>query len=56
MNKILNIEYLYNRHVARLHNDQLSNLMNIKIRKYLGVIPENVTWGGRLSCLRMVIN
>ncbi|CAD5123676.1 DgyrCDS11999 [Dimorphilus gyrociliatus] len=41
------IDYLYKRHVGRLNNDLLSNLMNTKVRRMLRIIPENVTWGGR---------
>ncbi|CAD5123674.1 DgyrCDS11993 [Dimorphilus gyrociliatus] len=41
------IDYLYKRHVGRLNNDLLSNLMNTKVRRMLRIIPENVTWGGQ---------
>lgn len=34
------------RHVRRLHRQSLSQLMNGQIRKKLGIIPQNVTWGG----------
>ena len=37
---------LYQRHVGVLQNDDLSELMNGPIRKKLGIIPDNVTWGG----------
>ena len=29
-----------------MQNDDLSELMNGPIRKKLGIIPQNVTWGG----------
>ncbi|XP_029014868.1 retinoid-inducible serine carboxypeptidase isoform X2 [Betta splendens] len=35
------------RHIAPLHGQSLSELMNGDIRKKLGIIPENVTWGGQ---------
>uniref|UniRef100_A0A3B3ZMQ9 Carboxypeptidase n=1 Tax=Periophthalmus magnuspinnatus TaxID=409849 RepID=A0A3B3ZMQ9_9GOBI len=37
----------FRRHVNRLHKQSLSELMNGPIRKKLGVIPQNVTWGGQ---------
>ena len=36
------------RHVLRLQQDDLSALMNGPIRKQLGDIPDNVTWGGEV--------
>lgn len=39
-------EKLYHRHVAYTETDDLSELMNGRIRKHLGIIPNNVTWGG----------
>jgi len=38
---------LYNRHVAPMANDALSEFMNGPMRKKLTVIPKNVTWGGQ---------
>lgn len=35
------------RHVGRLHRQSLDKLMNQQIRKKLGIIPQNVTWGGQ---------
>uniref|UniRef100_A0A8C2WZE9 Serine carboxypeptidase 1 n=1 Tax=Cyclopterus lumpus TaxID=8103 RepID=A0A8C2WZE9_CYCLU len=35
------------RHVRPLHEQSLSELMNGPIRKKLGLIPRNVTWGGQ---------
>ncbi|XP_036445928.1 retinoid-inducible serine carboxypeptidase [Colossoma macropomum] len=35
------------RHIRPLHRQSLSQLMNGPIRKKLGVIPKNVTWGGQ---------
>uniref|UniRef100_A0A669B3X4 Carboxypeptidase n=1 Tax=Oreochromis niloticus TaxID=8128 RepID=A0A669B3X4_ORENI len=35
------------RHIRPLHSQSLSQLMNGPIRKKLGIIPENVTWGGQ---------
>ncbi|XP_028254623.1 retinoid-inducible serine carboxypeptidase-like [Parambassis ranga] len=35
------------RHLHRLHGRSLSELMNGPIRKKLGIIPQNVTWGGQ---------
>ncbi|TNN49022.1 Retinoid-inducible serine carboxypeptidase [Liparis tanakae] len=35
------------RHIRPLHGQSLSELMNGPIRKKLGLIPENVTWGGQ---------
>ena len=37
----------YTRHVKVHANDSLSDLMNGPIRKKLGVIPSNVTWGSQ---------
>ncbi|KAL4657907.1 Serine carboxypeptidase 1-like [Arapaima gigas] len=38
---------LRHRHVRPLHQQSLSQLMNGPIRKKLGIIPQNVTWGGQ---------
>lgn len=38
---------LYSTHVGRLYGTSLSGLMNGPIRKKLGIIPNNVTWGGQ---------
>ncbi|KAG9263995.1 retinoid-inducible serine carboxypeptidase [Astyanax mexicanus] len=38
---------LKRRHIKPLHGQSLSELMNGPIRKKLGVIPKNVTWGGQ---------
>ncbi|KAF3845810.1 hypothetical protein F7725_002888 [Dissostichus mawsoni] len=35
------------RHIRPLHSQSLSQLMNGPIRKKLGIIPQNVTWGGQ---------
>ncbi|XP_070778637.1 retinoid-inducible serine carboxypeptidase [Enoplosus armatus] len=35
------------RHIRPLHSQSLSELMNGPIRKRLGIIPQNVTWGGQ---------
>uniref|UniRef100_A0A3P9L8Q2 Carboxypeptidase n=1 Tax=Oryzias latipes TaxID=8090 RepID=A0A3P9L8Q2_ORYLA len=37
------------RHVSPLQRPSLSQLMNGPIRKKLGIIPQNVTWGGNLD-------
>lgn len=34
------------RHIRPLHRQSLSQLMNGPVRKKLGIIPKNVTWGG----------
>ncbi|XP_034045575.1 retinoid-inducible serine carboxypeptidase [Thalassophryne amazonica] len=41
------ISLLTRRHIWRLHGQSLSELMNGPIRKKLGIIPHNVTWGGQ---------
>lgn len=41
------IDHLYVRLVSRLYTDPLTELMNGEIRKKLGIIPSNVTWGGQ---------
>ncbi|GAA6103379.1 retinoid-inducible serine carboxypeptidase [Tachysurus ichikawai] len=38
---------LKRRHVQPLHGQSLDELMNGPIRKKLGIIPNNVTWGGQ---------
>ncbi|XP_041633736.1 retinoid-inducible serine carboxypeptidase [Cheilinus undulatus] len=35
------------RHIRPLHSQSLSELMNGPIRRKLGIIPQNVTWGGQ---------
>ncbi|XP_045930866.1 retinoid-inducible serine carboxypeptidase [Micropterus dolomieu] len=35
------------RHIRPLHGQSLGELMNGPIRKKLGIIPQNVTWGGQ---------
>ncbi|ELK01699.1 retinoid-inducible serine carboxypeptidase [Pteropus alecto] len=39
--------HLYHRHVRHLNQDSLSQLMNGPIRKKLGIIPEDCSWGGQ---------
>ncbi len=41
------LQSLYRRHVASHYGDPLDDLMNGPIRKKLGIIPANVTWGGQ---------
>ena len=41
------VDRVYRQFVARLYEDPLSELMNGPIRKKLGIIPMNVTWGGQ---------
>lgn len=41
------LDLLYAQHVGRLHEGDLKELMNGPIRAKLGVIPNNVTWGGQ---------
>ncbi|XP_036944220.1 retinoid-inducible serine carboxypeptidase [Acanthopagrus latus] len=41
------IALLTRRHIRPLHSQSLSELMNGPIRKKLGIIPQNVTWGGQ---------
>ena len=41
------LDRLYSRHVTPLYSDPLTELMNGVIRKKLGIIPQNVTWGGQ---------
>uniref|UniRef100_A0A8C9WN18 Carboxypeptidase n=1 Tax=Scleropages formosus TaxID=113540 RepID=A0A8C9WN18_SCLFO len=38
---------LTHRHIRPLHRQSLDRLMNGPIRKKLGIIPQNVTWGGQ---------
>ena len=40
------LELAARRHVTRLQQESLSQLMNGQIRQKLGDIPTNVTWGG----------
>ncbi|XP_026108949.1 retinoid-inducible serine carboxypeptidase [Carassius auratus] len=42
---------LKRRHIRPLHRQSLSELMNGPIRKKLGVIPNNVTWGGQAEAV-----
>ena len=44
-NKI--IDALYKRHAGIYHAKSLSDFMNTVIRKKLGIIPDNVSWGGQ---------
>lgn len=39
-------ELQIHRHIRPLHRQSLSQLMNGQIKEKLGIIPENVTWGG----------
>ncbi|CAK6976597.1 retinoid-inducible serine carboxypeptidase [Scomber scombrus] len=39
------------RHIRPLHSQSLSELMNGPIRKKLGIIPQNVTWGGQAEAV-----
>lgn len=41
------LDSLYATHVGRLYTQSLSDLMNGPIRKKLGIIPPNVSWGGQ---------
>lgn len=41
------LDALYQRHVGIYHAKSLSDFMNTVIRKKLGIIPDNVTWGGQ---------
>ena len=41
------LDRLYATHVGRLQEDPLSTLMNGPIREKLGIIPDNVIWGGQ---------
>ncbi|XP_061568109.1 retinoid-inducible serine carboxypeptidase [Cololabis saira] len=41
------LSLLARRHIGPLHRQSLSQLMNGPIRKKLGIIPQNVTWGGQ---------
>ncbi|KAJ8404247.1 hypothetical protein AAFF_G00340200 [Aldrovandia affinis] len=43
------LSLLMRRHVLPLHRQSLSQLMNGPIRKKLGIIPRNVTWGGQAN-------
>ena len=42
-----NLGRLYWQHVGRLQQQSLSDFMNGPIRKKLGIIPDDVTWGGQ---------
>lgn len=42
---------LAHRHIKPLYRQSLSELMNGPVRKKLGIIPQNVTWGGTMSQL-----
>ena len=39
------------RMLGKLHQDDLSALMNGKIKEKLGIIPEKVKWGGMYCVL-----
>ncbi|KAM4635477.1 retinoid-inducible serine carboxypeptidase [Polymixia lowei] len=41
------LSLLARRHIRPLHGQSLAQLMNGPIRKKLGIIPQNVTWGGQ---------
>ncbi|XP_071764923.1 retinoid-inducible serine carboxypeptidase [Centroberyx gerrardi] len=41
------LSLLMRHHIRPLHSQSLSQLMNGPIRKKLGIIPQNVTWGGQ---------
>lgn len=41
------LDHLYAQHVGRLYEGTLAELMNGPIRAKLGIIPNNVTWGGQ---------
>ncbi|XP_046893949.1 retinoid-inducible serine carboxypeptidase [Hypomesus transpacificus] len=41
------ITMLIRRHIRPLHRQSLAQLMNGPIRKKLGIVPQNVTWGGQ---------
>lgn len=41
------MDALYKRHVGIYHAQSLTNFMNTVIRKKLGIIPDNVIWGGQ---------
>uniref|UniRef100_A0A667YRM3 Carboxypeptidase n=1 Tax=Myripristis murdjan TaxID=586833 RepID=A0A667YRM3_9TELE len=41
------LSLLTRRHIRPLHGQSLSELMNGPVRKKLGIIPQNVTWGGQ---------
>ncbi|PFX24817.1 Retinoid-inducible serine carboxypeptidase [Stylophora pistillata] len=43
----LSHDQMFVQYVIRAHHDPLFELMNGPIRKKLGIIPENVTWGGQ---------
>jgi len=46
---------LYNVHLAPFETDPLDELMNGPIREKLGIIPTNVTWGGKYLCTVLAI-
>ena len=43
------IERLYDRHLAVYYQNNLKSFMNTVIRKKLGIIPDNVTWGSQAT-------
>uniref|UniRef100_A0A674B1K9 Carboxypeptidase n=1 Tax=Salmo trutta TaxID=8032 RepID=A0A674B1K9_SALTR len=45
------ISLLMRHHISPLHRQSLSQLMNGPIRKKLGIIPQNVTWGGQAEAV-----
>uniref|UniRef100_A0A8C7Q4G2 Carboxypeptidase n=1 Tax=Oncorhynchus mykiss TaxID=8022 RepID=A0A8C7Q4G2_ONCMY len=45
------LSLLMRHHISPLHRQSLSQLMNGPIRKKLGIIPQNVTWGGQAEAV-----
>ena len=43
------IDRLYDRHLAVYYQNNLKSFMNTVIRKKLGIIPDNVTWGSQAT-------
>ena len=43
------IDSLYDRHAAVYYQNNLNSFMNTAIRKKLGIIPDNVTWGSQAT-------
>lgn len=41
------LDHLFKRHVGVMLKDDIGNLMNGHVRQKLGIIPENVKWGGQ---------
>ena len=44
-------KWLFQRHVGHFYGEALSELMNGPIRQKLGIIPDDVTWGGQASAV-----